>query len=92
MYHTIQRAAFAVASQPVQSSRRTSQTTRRVEIALLTSHVRRQMVGQFVSTEKRDLEPENRVYSIKEGAPKGKAVSTHIFRHLQKLGPLVRWN
>jgi hypothetical protein len=47
--------------------------TRHAGISLLTSHILQQMAGQFVSTEKGDLEPEKRVYSIMEG----KAMSTH---------------
>jgi hypothetical protein len=49
-----------------------TQTARHAGIALLALYVLQQMAAQFVSTEIEDFEPENRVYSIMEGEPKGK--------------------
>jgi hypothetical protein len=68
---TIQRAALALASSQYRvAAGRCGAYTNRTACRdfVVTSHVLQQMAGQFVSTEK----PENRVYSIIEGAPKGK--------------------
>lgn len=76
---TIQRAALAFAWQPIQSGHRTLWSLHKSHgkqglrcLRHMSFSKWQDRAEQFVSTEKGDLEPEDRVYSIMEGAPKGK--------------------